>query len=759
MHAGPRGLGGDAMSPADGGLDIAFFGSSLVSSYWNDTATYYRGIVRALARRGHRITFYEPEPLDRQPHRDVPDPPWARVVVYPASTRGALGALASARGADLVVKASGVGVNDEFLERAVLDLSGRLTRVAFWDMDAPATLDRMRANPADPLRAVLPGYDLVFTYGGGPPIVRAYLGLGARACVPIHNAVDPDVHCPVALDAAVSADLAFLGNRLVDRGERVEEFFLRAAAEAPELRFLLGGAGWSDRDCPANVRYVGDVCPAEHNAFDASARAVLNVSRDGVARYGYSPAARLFEAAAAGACVITDAWDGIGQFLAPGIEVLVAERGTDVVRHLRSLGLDEARAIGARARRRVFAEHTCAHRAVAVEEALGLERTAARTRTIRRSEADDRMRIVFLGLSITSSWGNGHATTYRALIRELSRRGHDLLFLERDRPWYARNRDLPRPPYCRTALYDSLVELDDTYRREVAEADLVIVGSFVADGTAVGRWVQGIATGMTAFYDIDTPVTMARLRDGLHDYLAPDLIPGYGLYLSFTGGPILGHIERAFGSPRAVPLHCSVDPEQYGPAGIEPQRDLGYMGTYSADRQSALDDLLLAPARLCPDHRFVVAGPMYPPEVEWPANVDRVEHLAPPDHAAFYGGQRFTLNLTRADMRRVGYSPSVRLFEAAACATPIISDPWRGLETFFRPGREILIARTTLDVMSHLGGLGEEERRAIGERARAAVLARHTALHRAVELERHVAEARDAAAGTRARLSLAGGNA
>jgi spore maturation protein CgeB len=747
------------MSPApDGGLDIAFFGSSLVAAHRNGTATY-RGIVRALARRGHRTTFYEPEAFDREKHRDIPDPPWARVVVYPATMRGALGALASARGADLVVKASGVGANDEFVERAVLDLSGRLTRVAFWDVDAPATLDRMRAAAADPLRAVLPGFDLVCAYGGGPPVVRAYLELGARACVPIYNAVDPDVHCPASLDAGFSADLSFVGNRLADGEARVEEFFLRAAAEAPDMRFLLGGAGWGDRDRPANVHYVGDVYPADQSGFHTSARAVLSVSRDGVARYGYSPATRLFEAAGAGACVITDAWDGISQFLAPGIEVLVAERGADVVRHLRSLGVDEVRAIGARARRRVLAEHTYVHRALAVEEALGFDRPAARTRITRRSEPRDRMRIVFLGLSITSSWGNGHATTYRALIRELSRRGHDLLFLERDRPWYARNRDLPQPPYCRTALYDSLIELDDTYRRDVAEADLVVVGSFVADGAAVGRWVQRIATGLTAFYDLDTPVTMARLRDGLHDYLAPDLIPGYRLYLSFTGGSVLGHIERAFGSPRAVPLHCSVDPEQYAPAGIEPQRDLGYMGIYRADRQTALEDLLLAPARLCPDHRFVVAGPMYPSDVEWPANVERVEHLAAGAHPAFYGGQRFTLNLTRADMRRVGYSPSVRLFEAAACAAPIISDAWRGLETFFRPGREILVARTTLDVMSHLGGLGEEERRAIGERARAAVLAKHTALHRAVELERHVAEARDAGADAGARFSLAGGNA
>jgi spore maturation protein CgeB len=743
-------------SPADR-LQIAFFGSSLVSAYWNGAATYYRGIVRALAGRGHRVTFYEPDAFDRQEHRDIPDPDWARVVVYPGSERGALTALASARDADLVIKASGVGVNDELLERAVVDLRGRRTRVAFWDVDAPATLDRMRADAADPLRAVLPEYDLVFTYGGGPPVVRAYLALGARACLPIYNAVDPDVHHPVPPDQRFAADLSFLGNRLPDREARVDEFFMAAAAAAPELRFLLGGAGWDDRARPDNVRYVGHVYTADHNAFNASARAVLNISRDSMARYGHSPATRVFEAAGAGACLITDAWDGIEQFLAPGTEVLVAESGADVARHVRMLGASQARAIGERARARVLAEHTYAHRAVKVEQALGLDRPAPRARAASRGEASDRMRIVVLGLSITSSWGNGHATTYRALVRELCRRGHDLLFLERDRPWYAANRDLPRPPYGRTALYDSLVELDDRYRREVAEADLVVVGSFVLEGAEVGRWVQAHATGITAFYDIDTPVTMARLRDGECDYLAPDLVPGYQLYLSFTGGPILRHIERALGSPCAVPLYCSVSPEQYSPAGARPERDLGYMGTYSADRQPGLDELLLAPARGCPDRRFVVAGPMYPAELTWPDNVDRVEHLAPPEHPAFYGGQRFTLNLTRADMRRAGYAPSVRLFEAAACATPIISDEWRGIETFFQPGREILIARTTLDVMAYLGGMGDDERRALGERARAAVLARHTALHRAVELEGYVARARDASAGRPGPRSLAGG--
>ena len=353
---------------------------------------------------------------------------------------------------------------------------------------------------------------------------------------------------------------------------------------------------------------------------------------------------------------------------------------------------------------------------------------------------EDRLRLVILGLSVTSSWGNGHATTYRALVRELTRRGHSVLFLERDVPWYAENRDLPDPPYGRTELYDSVPELKKMHEAEVRQADLVIVGSFVPEGDVIGDWVVRTAQGATAFYDIDTPVTLARLSAGNADYVTRDLISRYHLYLSFTGGPTLERIERRFGSPMARPLYCSVDPAIHYPEPRRSRWDLGYMGTYSADRQPALERLLLAPAREWRAGRFVVAGPQYPAELRWPPNVHREQHLAPAEHRAFYNAQRFTLNLTRADMVAAGYSPSVRLFEAAACATPVISDYWPGLETFFLPGDELLVARSTADVKRYLRDLTEKQRRAIGARARRRVLASHTAAHRAAELEEYALE-------------------
>jgi spore maturation protein CgeB len=355
--------------------------------------------------------------------------------------------------------------------------------------------------------------------------------------------------------------------------------------------------------------------------------------------------------------------------------------------------------------------------------------------------ARERLNIVLLGLSITSSWGNGHATTYRGLMRELVRRGHEVLFLERDVPWYASNRDLPRPPYGRTQLYTDLEDLRARFTQEVRKADLVVVGSYVPEGVEVGRWVQATARGIPAFYDIDTPVTLAKLERGEHEYLTPSLIPGYRLYLSFTGGPTLRWLERELGSPAARALYCGVDPELYPPRPSTPRWDLGYLGTYSRDRQPVLERLMLEAAREWEQGRFVVAGPQYPAEVAWPPNVERVEHLPPPEHAAFYNRQRFTLNVTRADMVRAGYSPSVRLFEAAACAVPIISDTWNGLDTLFTPGREILLARSAADTLGLLRELSEPERRAIGERARARVLAEHTAAHRAQELETYALEA------------------
>jgi len=351
-------------------MQIAFFGSSLVSAYWNGAATYYRGLVRALHARGHRVTFYEPDAYQRQEHRDIDDPPWARVFVYPATGDGVAGAVDRARNDDLIIKASGVGVYDEFLEEAVAELKTPDNLVAFWDVDAPATLDRVMTNPRDRFAALIPRYDLVFTYGGGYPVTDAYERLGARECIPIYNALDPDTHHPVMPDPRFEGALGFLGNRLPDRERRVEEFFLNPAKELPELQFLLGGAGWSDKPKSANVRYLDHVYTRDHNAFNCSPMAVLNVSRESMARYGFSPATRVFEAAGAGACVITDAWEGLDLFLQPGEEVLVASNGDEVVSQLRRLNTSAAREIGQAALRRVLAEHTYAHRAATVEAVI-----------------------------------------------------------------------------------------------------------------------------------------------------------------------------------------------------------------------------------------------------------------------------------------------------------------------------------------------------------------------------------------------------
>ncbi len=359
-------------------MNIAFFGSSLVSAYWNGAATYYRGIIRALDARGHVITFYEPDAYERQQHRDMEDPEWARVVVYPATEGGVGKALEEARAADVIVKASGIGVFDEFLEAAVPEMKRPGKLVIFWDVDAPATLDRAGRNEADPFRRLIPRYDLVLTYGGGPPVVEAYEALGARRCVPIYNALDPTTHFPVPPDPRFSADLAFLGNRLPDREQRVEEYFLRAAAAAPQVRFLLAGAGWEDKALPANVKYLGHLYTRDHNAFNSTPKAVLNISRESMARYGYSPATRVFEAAGAGACIITDSWQGLEQFLEPGREVLVARHGREVAAHVRELTPARARFLGQAARRRILAGHTYAHRAKDVEAVIeaGSVRTA-----------------------------------------------------------------------------------------------------------------------------------------------------------------------------------------------------------------------------------------------------------------------------------------------------------------------------------------------------------------------------------------------
>lgn len=342
---------------------------------------------------------------------------------------------------------------------------------------------------------------------------------------------------------------------------------------------------------------------------------------------------------------------------------------------------------------------------------------------------------VFLGLSITSSWGNGHATTYRGLVRELSARGHDVLFLERELPFYRENRDLPRPPYATTRLYESLEALADGFTDQIRRADLVIVGSYVPQGIEVGEWLFRIRRGPVAFYDIDTPVTLQNLEAGKLEYLTPNLLARYDMYLSFTGGPVLGLLERKFGAKRARALYCGVDPELYCPERSSSRWELGYLGTYSEDRQWSLERLLLDTAAARPERRFIVAGAQYPENLEWPPNVEHRIHLPPSDHRAFYAAQRFTLNVTREAMRSLGWSPSVRLFEAAACGTPVISDSWEGIEAFFEPAREILLVDDTKDMLRILEHLPEEERIAIGQRARARVLREHTAFHRAATFE------------------------
>lgn len=347
--------------------------------------------------------------------------------------------------------------------------------------------------------------------------------------------------------------------------------------------------------------------------------------------------------------------------------------------------------------------------------------------------------IVILGLSITSSWGNGHATTYRGLVRELAARGHKVLFLERDLPWYASNRDMPKPPFGCTEIYSGIEELKGRFTDEIRKADLVIIGSYVPEGVTIGKWVNLIARH-TAFYDIDTPVTISKLEHGDYEYISPELIPQYDLYLSFTGGPTLNRLERAFGSPMARALYCSVDPEKYYPDNLPVKYDLGYLGTYSDDRQPVLERLMLMSAKDWPQGRFIVAGPQYPESIRWPENVKRIYHLPPSGHRAFYNSQRFTLNITRADMVRAGYSPSVRLFEAAACSTPIISDLWEGLETIFSFNEEILISGSPEETLNYLKNFPEEERIKMGERARSRVLMAHTASHRAEELENYIYE-------------------
>lgn len=351
-------------------MKIAFYGSSLVSSYWNGAATYYRGLLSALAGHGHEIVFYEPDAYDRQANRDIPDPDWARVVVYEATPEGLARAAAQAGEADVVVKASGVGYADDALIEAVMAAARPGAVKLFWDVDAPATLAEIAPAPDHAIRRALPEIDAVMTYGGGEPVVARYRALGARACHPIYNALDPATHHPVAPDPRFACDLAFLGNRMPDREARVWDFFLKPAAGLPDKRFILGGSGWNQAELPENVSAIGHVGTRDHNSFNVTPQAVLNINRESMASIGFSPPTRVFEAAGAGACLITDAWEGVDMFLAPGEEVLVARDGADIAEILAELGPERAREIGARALVRVLADHTYERRAVEADAIL-----------------------------------------------------------------------------------------------------------------------------------------------------------------------------------------------------------------------------------------------------------------------------------------------------------------------------------------------------------------------------------------------------
>jgi spore maturation protein CgeB len=351
------------------------------------------------------------------------------------------------------------------------------------------------------------------------------------------------------------------------------------------------------------------------------------------------------------------------------------------------------------------------------------------------------LKIVIFGLSITSSWGNGHATTFRALTRALNDRGHRIIFYEHDLEWYASNRDMPRPPFCEVRLFDDWNTIRKSAMAEVNDADVAVVGSYFPDGLAVTEELADARVPVKAFYDIDTPITIARLRETGHtDYLRADQLPLFDVYFSFTGGPILREIEEKFGASRAVPLYCSFDPDEYRKFGVNKRFacDLSYMGTYAQDRQPKIEELLCAPARALPEQSFLVAGPQYPKSLKWPRNVRRITHLNPGWHARFYSSSRITLNVTRRDMVRAGFSPSVRLFEAAACAATIVSDNWPGLDTFFTPGIEILLPNSPDDVVRILRDASDQDLRRIGQRAQERVLAEHTSTKRAEDFEAQV---------------------
>ncbi len=346
------------------------------------------------------------------------------------------------------------------------------------------------------------------------------------------------------------------------------------------------------------------------------------------------------------------------------------------------------------------------------------------------------MNIAIVGLSVSSSWGNGHATTWRSLIKGLQRRGHEVLFYEREEPWYADSRDLPACEWLH--FYTSPAALLREHRDGFAAADAIIIGSYVRDSAFLVRELRRIARGLLAFYDIDTPVTIAHLRENRCPYLDREQLPVFDLYLSFSGGTVLDEL-KALGARRPVPLYCSVDPDLHAPREVPNGIDLGYLGTWSEDRHESLRQLLLEPAAHWSEGRFAIAGAQYPDADEWPGNVRHVAHLPPNEHAGFYCSQRFTLNVTRSNMRRMGFSPSVRLFEAACCGTPVISDYWEGLDDLFRIGEEILVAASGEEVLGFVKDMCDDERAALARAARARVLSSHTGFTRAAELEEQLA--------------------
>lgn len=351
------------------------------------------------------------------------------------------------------------------------------------------------------------------------------------------------------------------------------------------------------------------------------------------------------------------------------------------------------------------------------------------------------MKITIFGLAITSSWGNGHATTFRALARALHQRGHSIVFFEKNLEWYASNRDIPQPPFCEVHIYDDWKQILPVVRQELRDSDVAVVGSYFPDGITAINQVFDSAVRVRAFYDIDTPITISQLREaGETSYLLAEQIPGFDRYFSFTGGPALTELEQRFGARRAVPLYCSVDPDKHHPFPPEPRFacELSYMGTYAPDRQSKIDELLCKTAAAMPSERFIVAGPQYPGDLKWPANIERIVHLEPKFHPRLYSSSRLTLNVTRRDMVMAGYSPSVRLFEAAACGAAIISDNWPGLDTFFVPGKEILLPSDSADVLRYLRDTDPELLRRMGSAARERIVLEHSSSRRAEQFEQSV---------------------